>query len=47
MKGKGSYTFDWEVKGVRKGYENYEVVRDKSYAKPGVTGAVGGKPSQK
>jgi len=47
MKGKGNYPFDWEVKGVRKGYENYEVVRDKSYAKPGVTGAVGGKPSQK
>ncbi len=27
--GKGNYKFDWEVKGVRKGYENYEVVRNK------------------
>ncbi len=28
--GKGNYDFDWEVKSVRKGYENYQVVRDAS-----------------
>lgn len=27
--GIGSYSFDWEVKGVRKGYEKYKVVRAK------------------
>ena len=27
--GQGAYDFDWEVKCVRKGFENYEVVRDK------------------
>ena len=25
--GKGNYAFDWEVKSVRKGYENYRVLR--------------------
>lgn len=34
--GKGNYSFDWEVKAIRKGYENYEVVRDK---KPNPTGS--------
>lgn len=29
FKGKGNYEFDWEVKSVRKGYENYQVIRDK------------------
>lgn len=29
MKGKGNYSFDWEAKAVRKGYESYRVVRDK------------------
>lgn len=29
MQGTHSYEFDWEVKCVRKGYEDYEVVRDK------------------
>jgi hypothetical protein len=33
-KGKGSYSFDWEVKCVRKGYENYRVYRDKSEDQP-------------
>ncbi|HMG16607.1 MAG TPA: hypothetical protein VK590_14215, partial [Saprospiraceae bacterium] len=28
FKGTGSYSFDWEVKCVRKGYEDYKVVRD-------------------
>lgn len=28
--GRGSYAFDWEVKGVRAGYEDYEVIRSKS-----------------
>ena len=27
--GNGNYAFDWEVKAVRKGYENYQVIRDK------------------
>ncbi|MBL0295570.1 MAG: hypothetical protein IPQ04_15295 [Saprospiraceae bacterium] len=27
-KGTGNHNFDWEVKAVRKGYENYEVIRD-------------------
>lgn len=27
--GTGNYAFDWEVKGVRKGFEDYEVIRDK------------------
>jgi hypothetical protein len=27
--GHGNYTFDWEVTGVRSGYENFEPVRDK------------------
>jgi hypothetical protein len=26
---KGTYLFDWEIKGVRKGYEDFVVVRDK------------------
>lgn len=29
MNGTGSYEFDWEVKAVRKGFENYEVIREK------------------
>ena len=28
--GTGNYSFDWEVKGVRKGFENYKVIRDKN-----------------
>ena len=32
FKGKGNYDFDWEVKVVRKGFENYKVIRDKSEA---------------
>lgn len=27
--GTGSYDFDWRVEGVRKGYEDFEVIRDK------------------
>lgn len=29
LEGKGSYAFDWEVKAIRKGFENFEVIRDK------------------
>ena len=29
MNGQGDFDFDWEVKAVRKGYENYTVIRDK------------------
>ncbi len=28
--GKGNYEFDWEVKAVRKGHENYRVLRSKT-----------------
>ncbi len=35
--GKGSYSFDWEVKCVRKGYENYRVYRNKSEDQPAAT----------
>jgi hypothetical protein len=27
--GTGNFSFDWEVKGVRKGFENFEVIRNK------------------
>jgi hypothetical protein len=33
-KGQGNYSFDWEVKCVRKGYENFRVVRDAPKATP-------------
>ncbi len=29
LNGKGNYSFDWEVKGVRLGYEDLQVVQDK------------------
>ncbi len=29
MNGTQSFNFDWEVKGVRKGYENYKPIREK------------------
>ncbi len=28
--GAGTYSFDWEVKGIRKGYEDYQVIRPQS-----------------
>lgn len=34
MNGKGSYEFYWEVKGVRKGFENFQVIRPKSEIMP-------------
>lgn len=30
LQGTGNYAFDWEVKAVRKGYEDWRVVRDKN-----------------
>lgn len=33
-KGQGTYSFDWEVKGVRKGYEDYKVIRTKGLDTP-------------
>ncbi|MEM7368329.1 MAG: hypothetical protein AAF587_06975 [Bacteroidota bacterium] len=33
--GKGTYGFDWEVKAIRKGYEDYRVIRDASESRPG------------
>lgn len=32
MRGNGTYAFDWEVRSVRKGYEDYQVIRDKAKA---------------
>ncbi|GAB4416926.1 MAG: hypothetical protein OHK0039_26670 [Bacteroidia bacterium] len=32
--GQGNYAFDWEVKCVRKGKEDYEVIRDRNYLQP-------------
>lgn len=29
--GTGNFSFDWQVKGVRRGYEDYQVIRPKSY----------------
>jgi len=34
MDGKGNYDFYWEVKGVRKGFENYKVIRSKKETMP-------------
>ncbi|MCB0652653.1 MAG: hypothetical protein KDC85_15350 [Saprospiraceae bacterium] len=36
-KGKGNYDFDWEVKCVRKGYEDFRVIRDMDEAAPAPT----------
>ncbi|MEL6671542.1 MAG: hypothetical protein AAFR61_05100 [Bacteroidota bacterium] len=30
LQGKGSYRFDWEVKCVRKGYQEFKVIREKA-----------------
>lgn len=35
MEGKGNYSFDWEVKCVRKGFEDYRVIRDEGENIPG------------
>lgn len=35
-RGLGNYKFDWEVKCVRKGYEDYRVIRNKSECQPNV-----------
>jgi hypothetical protein len=37
MKGKGNFSFDWEAKGVRKGYENYQVIRPADFERPAET----------
>ena len=36
MNGNGSYRFDWEVKCIRKGYENYQVIRNKDVNRTGI-----------
>lgn len=36
-RGTGNYSFDWEVKAVRKGYENYRPVRNASEYQPRVS----------
>jgi hypothetical protein len=37
MDGQGNYDFDWEIKAVRKGYEDYRVIRDASESRPGLS----------
>ncbi|PHN01383.1 hypothetical protein CRP01_37600 [Flavilitoribacter nigricans DSM 23189 = NBRC 102662] len=32
--GRGNFGFDWEVKGVRKGYEDFRIIRDASEVLP-------------
>jgi len=32
--GDGNYEFYWEVRAVRKGYENYRVIRDANESRP-------------
>ncbi|MEM7035927.1 MAG: hypothetical protein AAF570_03035 [Bacteroidota bacterium] len=39
LNGTGTYDFDWEVKAVRKGHENYRVIRDASECQAGGTNA--------
>jgi hypothetical protein len=34
--GTGNFSFDWEVSGVRKGYENFEVVRSNDSVIPAI-----------
>ncbi len=34
LEGTGNYEFDWEVKCVRKGFEDYQIIRDKEIMKP-------------
>jgi len=34
MDGNANFDFDWEIKSVRIGYENYEVLKPKNYAGP-------------
>ena len=34
--GKGNFSFDWEVKAVRKGYENYQVIRSNDSLQPAI-----------
>ena len=33
-RGTGNYQFDWEVKCIRKGYEDYKVIRPSSEFRP-------------
>lgn len=37
MDGEGDFSFDWVVQGVRKGWEDYEVIRPSDYAQPAET----------
>ncbi len=38
--GKGNYEFDWEVKCVRQGHEDYQVIRSKMDGSPGLEGDI-------
>ncbi|RMG68243.1 MAG: hypothetical protein D6722_12035 [Bacteroidetes bacterium] len=35
MEGTGTYEFDWEIKAVRQGFEDYRVIRNASESRPG------------
>ena len=37
MEGTGNYAFDWEIKAVRQGFEDYRVIRDADESRPGET----------
>lgn len=37
FEGTGTYEFDWEAKAVRKGFENFQVVRDEGASRAGVS----------
>ena len=47
MNGTGDFTFDWEVKCVRKGFEDYEVIRDERRAPASNTQSVDGSSVEK
>jgi hypothetical protein len=38
--GNGNFSFDWEVTGIRKGYENYQVIRGNESAMPALPGEI-------
>ena len=35
FEGQGTYEFDWEIKAVRQGFEDYRVIRDAEESRPG------------
>ncbi len=43
-KGEGNFSFDWEVKATRKGFENHQVIREKRMQKAKPTNVDANKP---